>query len=460
MKKSLIFSVLIVFVCKFVSADITTPYPETILLKQINSAEKERNRLAHGHKKFDQQPTGFYIESGKTVVVNVEILTPAADGVKPVLTVGTLGFNVNGRARTLFTLSEGENRIAAQHGGLIYLSFISDQQKQPIGEAQVVFTSESEQIRAPRYVYGITTDEEFAEMMQIYPTPDVIFHSDFVVVCATREAATGHSLDQKKNDWMNDLHTLIEKEDEISGMDNNDPNPLHHRLKAGEVRYLLVENTSASPHANSSGYTGYPNGSVRRYLTVFGPNNNSWMLGHELGHQHQQPAYQINQATESTVNIYSYVVERNIQGPSYNRTSATRWGQVQNTFLTLPPAKRVYDMPDSQLEGVIGFNRDEMRFMPWEQFFLIFGDEFYKRLHRVTREEKIMAYRIFQSLGNTCYRRPTERTVEGKDVYRAYSRNHRPVATPCRRISDGYRTATSGMGSAAVDRYQLIVAGE
>ena len=113
------------------------------------------------------------------------------------------------------------------------------------------------------------------------------------------------------------------------------------------------------------------------------------MLGHEIGHQHQQPAYMINKATESTVNIYSYVVERNIQGEGYNRTSAARWAGAQNTYLRLPFSQRIYDMDDDVLSGITGFNRDELRFMVWEQLFLIFGDQFYKTLHRVVREEKV-----------------------------------------------------------------------
>ena len=392
--------ILILFcICSLASrAEITTPYPEVIEIKQINGAEKERLRMCHGHKKYDKQPTGFYVESGKTVEVNVEIITPATGrDVMPVLTVGTLGFNVAGRnTGTTFTLKEGVNTITNHSGGLIYLSYIYEGVGEPRGLAKITFTANSQHIRAPRYIYGVTSDAEFTEMLNTYSAvPDVIFHSDYIIVCATHEAAVSISRLQDKLLWMNSIHALIEKEDEISGMDNNDPNPIHHRLKAGEVRYLLVENTSSSPHASSSGYTGYPNGSRSRYLTRLGSsNNNSWMLGHELGHQHQQPAYQINQATESTVNIYSYVVERYFQSllgnNDYNRTSAVRWTQAQNTYLKLPVEQRVYDMPDAELEAIIGFNRDELRFMPWEHLFLIFGDQFYKTLHRVVREEKVI----------------------------------------------------------------------
>ena len=399
MKKSL-FLLLIAFLFPYFTelaaqTPIATPYPETILLLQINSAEKERMRHAQNMLKYDRQPTGFFIEAGQKLEVNVQTITPAADGASPVLTVGTLGFNVDDRnTGTHVRLSEGINTITPKNAGLIYLAFTTGDVALPVGRVSVTFTAASEHVRAPRYVYGITTDEEFALMMQTYQTPDVIFHSDYAIVCATREAASQYSLAQKKDDWMKQLHKLIELEDEISGLDNNDPNPLHHRLKAGEIRYLLVENKSASPHANNIGYTGYPHGSRHRYLTMFNTvNNNSWMLGHEIGHQHQQPAYLINKAGESTVNIYSYVVERDqvervrSAGP-YARTSATRWEQVQNTYLNLPIEERIYNMDDAELRRITGYNHDETRLMPWEQLFLVFGDEFYKILHRVVREEK------------------------------------------------------------------------
>ena len=118
--KKIYLSLLIVcclFTSKLIAADdLKTPYPTVIELKQINGAEKERIRLAQGHKKFEQQPTGFYVEKGKRVVVNVEILTPAVDGKLPVLSIGTLGFNVDGRTRNDIALNPGINTISAsQH---------------------------------------------------------------------------------------------------------------------------------------------------------------------------------------------------------------------------------------------------------------------------------------------------------------------------------------------------------
>ncbi|MDR3367321.1 MAG: hypothetical protein LBO71_10210, partial [Prevotellaceae bacterium] len=149
------------------------PYPNTITLSQINGAEKERTRLAQGHKKFDRQPTGFYVEQGKKVVVTVEFLTPAADSAAPVLTIGTLGFDVGGRTNVDHTLKEGKNTITATNSGLIYLSYVTNKVREPEGKVRVVFEAapESEHVRAPRYVYGVTTQAEFEGMLNAYQTP-------------------------------------------------------------------------------------------------------------------------------------------------------------------------------------------------------------------------------------------------------------------------------------------------
>lgn len=373
---------------------ITTPYPETIEIKQINSAEKERKRLAQAQKKYDHQPTGFYVEKGKRIIVNVEILTPSADNASPAIVVGTAGQENNTPKE--ISLRAGLNTIEAnQHeGGLIYLRYVTDAENNPQGKACITFTSESEHVRAPQYIYNVTTDEEFASMLGKYRTPEVLFYSDYAIMVARHTHAIQYSMNEDKQLWMEGVHLILEKEDEISGLDNNHSNALHHRMHAGEVRYLFVQNLSSSPHASSGGYTAYPAGLVNRYLTYNGTYNACWMLGHEVGHQHQQPAYMINQSTESTVNLYAYHTERFIQfqkgNPNYNRTSAERWQAAQTTYLQLPVEERVYNMPDSELRALTGMDQNELRFMPWEQLFIIFGDDFYKMLHRITREENVL----------------------------------------------------------------------
>lgn len=379
--------------------EVNTPYPTTIDLKQSRSADAEKKRLAQSQSKCDLQPTGFYVYPGKKVVVNVEYTTQPTDTEKPKLIVGTMGQNPSTDIKT-FDLNPGINEFTTEAGGLIHLRYVSySREGGTNGVARITFTDASEHVRAPRYVHGVTTNEDFTNMLIAYPTPEALYVSDYAIACATYTDAYSYRADDRVQ-WMEAIHFLLEREDYISGLDDNDPNPLHHRLPKGEVRHLFIRTTNTSPHA-TNGYTAYPVASTNRYLTydgVHGDANGSsrcWMMGHEVGHQHQQDAYKISQATESTVNIYPYVVERTIRakfGQDYNRTTAEKWERIHRSYLSLPVEERVYNMDDSRMEEVSdGIEKNEVRFMPWEQLFLLFGDEFYRTLHRVTREEGIQS---------------------------------------------------------------------
>lgn len=381
----------------FPDIEITTPYPTTVELNQKQSAENERTRLRQAHKKSDHFVTGFFapISGNNTIEVNVETVVASTDGSMPSIVIGTPG-HIDNSVKEI-QLKEGVNTIdASKHsGGLIYFRYVTNATGTPQGKVKITFTANSKHVRAPHFVYGTTSEKEFASMLGKYQTEDVIMTSGRVIVIATRSNAIKYSRIEDKNRWMEGLHKLVDQEEIISGMNNSDANALHHTQKPFEVRHMMIETTSTSPHASPNGYTAYPAASINRYLTYTGSFEQPWMMAHEVGHQHQQSAYMIDKATESTVNIYSYVVTRFVESlkgnTNWNRTTAERWGQAQNTYLKLPVEQRIYNIGDSELEAIVGFNRDELRFMVWEHLFIMFGDEFYKTLHRVVREENANA---------------------------------------------------------------------
>lgn len=387
------------------SVEITTPYPTTLEINQIVSAELEAKRMRQNMKKYDHVITGFYIEKGKSLIINLETLIASSGPAIPQLVIGTRSMidpnNTSGtEAIKEINLKEGLNTIDANmhSGGMIYFRYVTQIEGQvPEGKARVSFAEGSQQIRAPHYVYGVTGEDEFASMMGQYLAPEAIFSSDFAVAVTLRESAIGNSISTNKKVWMEQIHKLLEEESRISGMDDQDSNPLHHRLKAGEVRHLMVQGVSGSSPNASDWRTSYPGAS--RYLTEFNTpengktGNDSWQVGHEVGHQHQQSAYQISGSGESTVNIYSYAARRFFNlglapGEYYAHTPDSKLINNISKYLDLPDAERIYEMSTEVLESVTGINRDEVRFVPWEQFFYIFGDEFYHRLHRIVREEK------------------------------------------------------------------------
>lgn len=377
---------------------IITPYNETVEVKQIVSEEMERERMAQNMKKFDKVLTGFYIAKGKKIEVDVQEIQTSADGASVQLVIGTPALldsenTENTQAVKTVNLNLGINTIDAdQHfGGMIYIRYVA-QNNNPQGKAKVTFTSNSQHQRAPYYVYGTTTNSEFITMLKNYPTPEVMFSTDHAVVVASRSAVLANSLKLDKDLWLKDIDKLLEIEDEISGLDDTDSNPIHHRLKAGEIRHLLVQTTAdASPNASDE-RTAYPNPSTFLDYIIMPsrPGTGSWTMGHEIGHQHQQGAYLIPQAGESTVNIYSIKVASFFDkgGQPYIRTPQTKIENNISKYLALPDSERLYEMKDSELEAIAGINRDEVRMVPWEQMFYIFGDQYYKNLHRITREEK------------------------------------------------------------------------
>lgn len=377
---------------------IVTPYPEELTINQILSAEYEANRMKQGMKKFDHVLTGFYLPAGKTVKVKLETLQTSADGHIPQIVIGTYGVlnqAETDKSQTVKTIDlvEGSNVIdgTLHSGGMIYFRYVSDQES-PQGKIKISFEADSEHTRAPHYIDGISSQKEFQYMLNLYDeSREAMFSSDETVIVVSKASALSRILNFDVPRWIDGIHKLIEEEDKISGMDDNDPNPLHHRLKKRQIRHLLTQCKDGSPHA-TNWYTGYPTSSQPQLLSddyLWG--SYGWGLGHEIGHQHQQSAYKIPLSTESTVNIYSYVVARYFvesrgEGP-YNRTSESRWNEAKSTYLALPIEDRLYEMDDDALQAIVGFNRDELRFMPWEQLFILFGDDFYKHLHRIVREE-------------------------------------------------------------------------
>ncbi|MFE7400217.1 M60 family metallopeptidase [Streptomyces sp. NPDC057557] len=60
------------------------------------------------------------------------------------------------------------------------------------------------------------------------------------------------------------------------------------------------------------GYNGFPRAYMDRLCTVAGLRTRGWGLYGELGHLHQQAAYQADQLTEVTVNVDSLAAQRTL----------------------------------------------------------------------------------------------------------------------------------------------------
>lgn len=373
---------------------ITNPavYSNIIELQQVPSTETEIKRLRQVQKKFDHIVTGFYLPAGKTLKLNVEILTPALDNRMPTVVIGTRV--KNGSNVKEIALQSGENIISSnQHsGGIIYLRYIANNDN-ATGKARITFAQTgSEHVRHPYYILGSTTTDEFKQQVANYAYTEVIFANKNAIVVVNKASAEKYSFTNYNNrphnidEWLKGIEKIFDAQRDISGVSANDPNPLHKPMNINH-RNLMVEATTGYMFATDygSGYNGNNDGAMQRLLTQYHIENNPWGISHELGHQNQQSAYKPGEYTETTVNFYSMAVMRSLFGANWQKWDQSVWDRVHNNWFPQPDANRNYWGGEI---GNVYQNVNESRLIFLAQLQYIFGDELTKLLHRITREEE------------------------------------------------------------------------
>lgn len=372
-------------------SEIKTPYPQIFEIKQTVDSNVERNRLKQLHKKFDHAPTPYYAEKGTQVIVKLETIKKASDGKLPLLVIGTP--IRHGDKRIEYKLSEGVNVITSTEKGVIYFRFVSEKSN-PDGEVKIAFMPESGQKRLPQYVKGVTGHEEFKRMLDTYNTRDVLYSSDKAIVVVGKDAAIKYSKEENKEVWFAALERVLDIEDNLSGIDAKDPNPLHRPLAKG-VRHLFVESHIErinAPMFSTDWATGYTTDSARvRLLSVHHMLKNNWGVAHELGHQHQCMAITPSNIVEATVNIYSLAVQRAFY-TDYTRAEPRFWQRLNQYYFSMPIAERNYfDNGGNIRQAAYGI--DFSRLLLFEQLYFIFGEELFRKIHRAVREENVQLTR-------------------------------------------------------------------
>jgi hypothetical protein len=315
----------------------------------------------------DMQPTGFYVPPHATMQVKV---ARQAGATLPQLVVGT-PFRDNIRpVRTYYTLQEGINTLNGdEYGGMVYIRYVTS--ATPAGKAQVTFQEGFKPV--PYYRKGHTTKQQWLAMLDsITDVPDVMFVTDRTILVVAREdAITWKNEDQAR--MAGQLDTIINVQDAISGIDGS--SPLHSK---SPYKYLI---TVRDPAAG-----GYMAAGIALYFTqsltyrILQPQHmggsKGWGLWHEAGHIHQQGPWTWSGLGEVTVNIYAMAAERAF-GVTPSRINFNGdWPRV-DAYLAL--ADRNYNA------STVGLG---VRLALFHQLWMQYGDNFYIKLHRQTREEK------------------------------------------------------------------------
>ncbi|WP_439681714.1 M60 family metallopeptidase [Embleya sp. MST-111070] len=324
-------------------------------------------RVGNWFVNSDRQPTGFHLPPNTRMELQVSLAAQADDS-RPTLQVGAPDTNpdTDYAMPRLYPLREGLNFVTDPGGGMIYFQMNGIDSR-----ADITFRDGMEKV--PFFEYGKTTPDEYREMLRtLTRAPQVELVSERAIVTVKRAAAMEHQ-DTDPNRLMETYERIISVEEEVLGLDGS--NPLHTRAP---LRFHLA-------HGNYRGigeayaahsYTAYPD-HYGAQLLVPDELARSWGIAHELGHQNQMLGYLPHDFDEVTTNIASLAVQRSfgLRSPLLEKD---------------PDGKDVWDRALAKVHtpslDVTDLDLYE-RLAALEQLRLAFGDQFWPRMNRTTREK-------------------------------------------------------------------------
>lgn len=237
-----------------------------------------------------ENPTGIVFKEGEPVVIFV-----------PTTSVGLSIISRNWRTelQESFNLKAGVNYIMPAMTGLTYVNFFSAQYKtlDPIqihirgGAINGVFKK------------GVSTNEDWKDMLKNAATEFIDLQGDYINLC--------YQLPGLKTYCPNDGERLIELHDEIVALQYEMMGFFKYDRVPKNHMYAYCTFKDALPSAGALG-AFFPTGSVSQ---VCSPTNivrgdNSWVIGHELGHVNQiRPDLKWVGLAEVTNNVYSSYVQ-------------------------------------------------------------------------------------------------------------------------------------------------------
>lgn len=340
------------------------PNDSTFLVSSLPTAESERVRLDQGWRPSDFVPTGWYAKANSKIVINLEQTTGSS---RPTLLIGT--YNKEGSSGVVQSveLSPGNNNITATKSGLLFIRYVGNE-----GQNKSTVKIVSGVVPAPFYKAGVTTKEEWRRMLNVFTqSPDAVLYGGKIIIVVNRKAA----IDAVANDQellLSNANRIWTYENEISGLDNS--SPTH---KPNVHNHLMTDHALSSPYMAAFHHGTFYNASSAIQVLVNPNQLNGWGPWHEIGHHHQQRSYLWTGLTEVTVNIYSMYVERKMGVTPSRLQTGGHWANVA-AYLNLNDSEKDYDANSDLF----------IKLAMFIQLSKAYGDEFYIKLHRMTREAR------------------------------------------------------------------------
>ncbi|WP_181182458.1 M60 family metallopeptidase [Sphingobacterium lumbrici] len=327
------------------------------------SAESEKVRLNQSFAPSDFIPIGWYATPNSKFKVNVKRLK---GNTTPVLIIGT--YNRERITQPPYTyqpqvisLVVGDNTINTGKGGLLFIRYEGD------GSESIVSVVNGLK-PAPFFQGGKTTNDIWRKMLvEFDQVPDVVMYKDKIMIVMNRDRAYD-KVKENQNGMLDVMNRIWNYEEEISGLDDSSPKHIKN-----VHNHLMTEYDGDDYYMAATNYGTIYRKTDAAQLIASATEISGWGTWHELGHHHQQNAYLWNGMMEVTVNIYSLYTEKKLGlTPRYKKDNA--WDNI-DTYMNKNLADRDFDKD----------NVDKLAM--FHQLTLAYGDNFYKTLHKQTREE-------------------------------------------------------------------------
>ncbi|MBK5345725.1 discoidin domain-containing protein [Bacillus sp. TH44] len=320
----------------------------------------EAKREKRGEQK-NYMPTGIYVKPNEQVTITVS----GTQKIRAI--IGTHQYDKEWGKE--IDLSPGSNTISSPNGGVLGFD-----NYQGTGTVKVQVTQGGSPI--PFFELGKHTKEDWIAMMNKYPDAHAVqLKSERAVLTVTRDSANKYIVNQDPVPLLNKYDEMIRAQDNISGLSETDPNPLHRSTRR---IWAFVENPNAQSwdmYASRDGAVFTTAGeAIKSTLNV---NEFGWGQMHEAGHARQQYPWTWNDLRgmgEVTNNLYSLAAFKKIYPNKPTRLDTE--GDYNRAFAYLKQTNKEYKNIDDLFVKLV---------MLW-QLHLAYGDDFYPNLHKLYRE--------------------------------------------------------------------------
>ncbi|AJG75339.1 peptidase M60-like family protein [Bacillus thuringiensis] len=317
------------------------------------SVEENRDRLKMQFAFSPNEPTGIYAKPDEEIVVEIK----GSQSIKAF--IGTRAYDKEGPKE--FDLNPGKNIISSPSGGILYFYNMNN-----TGEVTATVTSGGTHF--PLFILGKHTKKDWDAMLEKYKNPYAIeLKGDRSLITTSYEKVEKNMKKTDPTELMKKHDEAIRIENALSGLSEDGigvANSGKHYIQFIEAKH------PTSPFMYANNYlTGYAEDSIEFVLDIEKFTKDGWGPWHEVGHIHQQVPWLSEGMGETTVNIYSLAVQLAFGNKSRMEVD----GRYEEAFAYL-------NQPDDQKN----FDKADPLIMFW-QLHLIYGDQFYPKLHQMYR---------------------------------------------------------------------------